>query len=427
MSTMDTPTHTTTGPDWLKLDNAAKIYPASYSEVAPEVFRVGMQMDQPIRLSALQEALRRTIARCPYYQVHLRRGFFWYYLQRHSSVPSIERLHEEPISRIHMRSPDEHLFRVQARETTIAIDFSHVLTDGSGAMRFLSTLVAEYLRQRGVDVPAGGMVLDPDDPPHDGEFEDAFRTLYRKESPPPEKLTPAYHIPGPMGGRYYRTLTARMPITEVLAVARERKVSLTEYLVGVYLHALIVMHDRGHSRRHTVRIEVPVDLRRIHPSPTMRNFSLFVSPEIDLCLGSYALEEAIQAAHHQIRLQADLRQLTKQLKRNVGGEMNPFVRIVPLVLKDWYLSSLHTRLGDMLYSGVVSNLGSVSLPEQMERHVEQVMFVLGPNPVRRTNCAVLSYRGQLSLTFGGVEESRELERLFLTTIVSHGVPVRVEE
>lgn len=429
---MDQTAQTTT-PDWLKLDNAAKIYPSSHSDVAPKVFRVGMQLDAPIRLSALQDALERTIARCPYYQVHLRRGFFWYYLQRHRSVPSIQLLSDEPITNVRMRSPDEHLFRVQAKDSTVAIDFSHVLTDGAGGMTFLATLIAEYLRQRGHAVPSGGLVLDTEEQPRRAEFEDAFRSLYRTESPPPEKLSAAFHVPGP-NAEHYRTITGTMPVQSMLEQARGRKVSLTEYLVGIYLHSLMTIRDRIIEYRHglrpprdVIRIEVPVNLRRLHPSPTMRNFSLFVSPEIDLRLGSYSLEEAIQLAHHQIRLQADFRQLSKQLKRNVGGEMNPLVRVIPLFLKDWYLSSLNARLGDLLYSGVISNLGAVSLPVEMERHVEHVMFVLGQNPVRRTNCSALSHRGQLALTFGGMQTSRELEREFFSTIISHGVPVHIEE
>lgn len=417
----------TSAVDWLRLDNAAKIYPAAYSEVAPEVFRMGMRLDAPIRLSALQAALGRVIARCPYYQVHLRRGFFWYYLQRHSCVPEVELLTDEPVAGISIRRRDEHLFRVRARESTIAIDFSHVLTDGAGATRFLATLVAEYLRQTGVDVPSGGLILDPDEPPHEGEFEDAFRALYRPESPPPEDLSPAYHIPAHQHDAAYRIVTGCMQVDRVLANAKERRVSLTEYLAGILTHAIIGIHERDSARRHTVRVEIPVDLRRFYHSPTMRNFSLFVSPEVDLRLGSYDLEETIQLVHHQVRLQVDLRQLTRQIKRNVGGEMNPFVRIVPLVFKDWYLSSLHHRLGNNLYSGVVSNLGRVDLPESMAEHVERVVFVLGPNPVRRTNCSVLSYKGELSLTFGSLGTDLELERRVFRTLVSHGVRVRIEE
>jgi hypothetical protein len=64
-------------PDWLRLDNAAKIYPATFSDPAPAGFRLSMTLKAPIRVALLSEALRTVLRRCPYYQVHLRRGFFW--------------------------------------------------------------------------------------------------------------------------------------------------------------------------------------------------------------------------------------------------------------------------------------------------------------------------------------------------------------
>jgi len=62
--------------DWLKLDNAAKIYPAVSSKDAPAVFRLSTTFDKPIRIAALQQAYASVIARCPYFQVYLRRGVF---------------------------------------------------------------------------------------------------------------------------------------------------------------------------------------------------------------------------------------------------------------------------------------------------------------------------------------------------------------
>ena len=43
-----------------------------------------------------------------------------------------------------------------------------------------------------------------------------------------------------------------------------------------------------------MRIEVPVNMRNKLPSRTMRNFSLFVLPEIDVRLGTYTFEEILK-------------------------------------------------------------------------------------------------------------------------------------
>ena len=50
----------------------------------------------------------------------------------------------------------------------------HALSDGGGAMVFFSTVLAEYLRQLGVEVPPGEGVLDLNEPPRREELEDAY-------------------------------------------------------------------------------------------------------------------------------------------------------------------------------------------------------------------------------------------------------------
>jgi hypothetical protein len=416
--------------DWFRLDNAAKIYPPAYTDLAPEVFRVGVTLTEPVRLDAMQRALERTINRCPYYQVHLKRGLFWYYLQRHQRPPRIELLGADPVSRIRMRATAEQLFRVFVRDRLVRIDFSHVLTDGFGAFRFLSTMVAEYLRQRGINVPSGGLVLDPDDPPDPDESEDAYPKFDEPGTPKPLPFGPAYHLPGNAVRGYHRILTARVPVPLAVAKAREFKVSLTELLAGIYIHSILQIWraaSRKPRKRRVIRVEVPADMRRIFPSQTMRNFSLFVLPGIDLRLGDYSLPEIIATVHHMMRLQLDPREIRRQIARNVGGERMFIVRVIPLLLKDLYLSSLHNRLGGNLASGVISNLGNIEFPDEMSAHISDVTFILGPNPTLRKAMSIASYRDELNIAFGSVIESRELERLFFSTLANLGLPVRLSE
>ncbi|MFP4374421.1 MAG: hypothetical protein ACLFPO_08820 [Spirochaetaceae bacterium] len=431
-SRSDTRQPTSRPGDWLRLDNAAKIFPASYSDVSPEVYRVLLRFDAPIRLPALERALARIARRTPYYQVHLRRGLFWYYLERHDRVPDIHLLPQTPVSPIALERREEPLYRVEARDSRLAIDFSHILTDGFGALRMLVSLGAEYLRECGVSVPGNDYLLDPDAVPLDGEFEDAYKVYYRRGIPGPEHLSPAYHLPGIRAWRRYRSITGRAPVSAVKAAANERGASITEYLTAVYMYALAQIHARQRGsrikpRRSVIRVEVPVNLRRIYRSETMRNFSLFVMPEIDLRLGEYGLEEIVRAVHHAMRTQLEEKQLGRQISRNVAGEQHPVVRAVPLFMKDWYLAFLHDRYGDNLYSGVISNLGPMRMPAEMEEHVRGAGFVLGPNPMLKKNLAVVSLSDELYMTFGSVIEPRHLERIVFRTLVDHGISTTVTE
>ncbi|MBC8426536.1 hypothetical protein H8E07_20665 [bacterium] len=418
-------------PEWLTLDNAARIYPASISEWSPDVFRVSITLKAPVRVSTLASALRTVFPRFSYFQVHLRRGLFWYYLQRNDTIPELHPLSSVPVSVMPTRRGICHLLRVQARGATIAVDFSHVLTDGAGAIRFLGTLATRYLQLLGVRIDRWDPFLDPSESPSPGEFEDAYDRYFEDGLPGPPRLSPAYHLPQ-AAQSLCRVITGRTPVSGMLDLARGHGVSLTEYLVALYMHSLMLVRNAGEGGEHAtgssiLRIEVPVDMRRYYPTATMRNFSLFVSPELDLGLGEYSFDEIVQRVHHGMSMQVDRRELARQIARNVRVQRDPFIRITPLFLKDLLFSHVRKLFGEKLYSGVFSNLGRIVVPQEVDPHVQSFGVMLGPNPLLKTNCAALSFRDDLYVNFGSVIESRELERLFFAHIARCGVRVSVAE
>jgi hypothetical protein len=415
--------------DWLTLDNAARIYPANLSNWSPDVYRLSVTLEAPVRVSALKLALEAVFPRFPYFQVHLQRGLFWYYLQRDDDIPELLPLNAVPVSVMPGPTGSAHLLQVRAGGNTIAVDFSHVLTDGMGAMCFLGTLVTQYLRDRGIRITCWKPFFNPREPSSPAESEDAYCRYFDRNIPGPKSLSPAYHLPDPPRS-CYRVITGRMPVSDMLVLARNHGVSLTEYLVAVYMHSLaqVRTNDTGEkSGRGILRIEVPVDMRRFYPSETMRNFSLYVSPEIDLRLGTYSFDALVKRVHHSMILQVDKKELSRQVSRNMRAQLNPFIRIMPLFLKDLLLVFVREWLGERLYSGVLTNLGRIDVPEEIIPHIRGFGLMLGPNPGMKSSCAIQSYMNELSINFGSVIESRETERLFFSHLVGEGVPVSVSE
>ena len=418
-------------PDWLRLDNAAKIYPASFSDPTPAGFRLSVTLKAPVRVALLAQALRTVLLRCPYYQVHLRRGFFWYYLQRHEALPVLHPMSESPVAAIPARRWDTDLYRVQVRGATIAIDFSHIITDGIGGLRFLGTLLTRYLELRGVPVDDWSPFFDPSTPLSAEEYEDAHNRFFDPRAPRPAHHARAWQLPGTPEHRY-RVITGRMPVSEVLERARAHGASLTEYLGAIYLFSMMQIRERRERDGElvgasVVRLEVPVDMRRFFPSKTMRNFALYASPEIDVSLGGYDFETVVKRVHHSLGMQIDARDLGRQIGRNVRAERHPLIRAAPLFVKDFILSVSYRRIGENAYSGVISNLGRIAVPAAVEPYVESFGFLLNPSYGMKVNCTVLSFRDSLDVSFGSIIASRELERLFFTRLAAEGVRVTVAE
>jgi Alcohol acetyltransferase len=418
--------------DWLKLDNAAKIYPATSSEKSPAQFRISVNLNSPVKFKTLKQAWGKILKRCPYFQVFLRRGFFWYYLQRYEEIPPIELMDPIPNKTFELSNKKTYLIRISVRKNSIALDFSHIITDGNGAFRFMQALVFEYLRLLGIPIPKIIGIPHPDEIPSSDEFEDGHRKFFPGALPEPEILSPAFHLSGQMIiHKRFRLISGKLDLDKILDLSRRNQVSTTEYLTAVYIYSLMKIQQQElqkvKSKNSVIRLEVPVNMRKFHPSQTMRNFSLYVSPEIDLKLGNFTFKEILKKVHHSMQMQIDSKELGRQVSRNVGGELNPFVRAVPLFLKDVYLAGLHRKLGERSYSGVLSNLGSIGVPEEAKPHIESFDCILVPNHAIKKSCVVLSFGNELTINFSSVIEERELERLFFTKLIADGIPVLVKE
>ncbi len=66
---------------WMRLDNAAKIYPAAKRRNWNNFFRMSATLAEPVDRAVLAAALDVTVRRFPSIAVRLRRGAFWYYLE----------------------------------------------------------------------------------------------------------------------------------------------------------------------------------------------------------------------------------------------------------------------------------------------------------------------------------------------------------
>lgn len=124
-------------PNWIKLDNAATIYPSTMSRKYAAMFRVSVTLKDKVDKDILQCALNNIIDRFPIFKFKLKKGLFWCYLKKIEETPIIEQDYNNPMLRIKFKNHRNYLFRVRYHENRIAIEFFHALTDGTGAIIFL--------------------------------------------------------------------------------------------------------------------------------------------------------------------------------------------------------------------------------------------------------------------------------------------------
>lgn len=413
---------------WYKLDNAALIYPSIQSDRITTMFRISMTLNETINPRVLQKSLEEVITKFPFYRVRLNKGFFWYYLEYNPRIPRVEKDVRYPLGRIHPGFGSRYLFRVRYWESIISVEFCHVLTDGTGGMTFLKALVYDYLKRLGKDVGHPGDI--PVDVLPKEAAEDAYNRFYKSPLPLPDKGREAFHLKARLlkPGDILIT-TGVIPMDEIINKVKSLGITLSTFLVAVYIDAIQEIQDNLVSQNHKKRpvaIQVPVNLRSIYPSKTLRNFSLFVMPEIDPRLGKYSFEEIIDIVRETLIVKATEKDISKSLSRNVGGQRSWAVRIIPLFLKKLLMPYLYKKMGEALVSGTLSNIGRVVLPEGMAKEVKRIDLILGTNPINKTSCAVCGYNDKLVISFSGNTNNIEIERLFFTKLIKMGVPVKIE-
>jgi NRPS condensation-like uncharacterized protein len=161
-------------------------------------------------------------------------------------------------------------------------------------------------------------------------------------------------------------------------------------------------------------------------SKTMRNFTLFVMPEIDLRLGHYTFDEILKSVYHQTMLETDEKLINKNISRNVGSEKKLYVRGIPLFLKSMILRLKYYSLGTSQYSGVITNLGKIELPPEMARLIDYfIMTPPPPNKMLKVNCGVAGFGEKLILSFGNVTQSQDFEKRFLQFLKDNNISAEV--
>ncbi|QEN08878.1 hypothetical protein EXM22_13085 [Oceanispirochaeta crateris] len=371
---------------WYKLDNAGKIYPALLSKRISSLFRISLDLYEPVSYPLLCRAVEKTMPRFPYYQVSLRPGLFWYFLETNPRLPPVEGDSIYPCTGFPLKKRGMFLFRIRIYKNRIALECSHILTDGTGALTFLKTLAAEYLRQKGIpvdpDESLGILKLNQKADPI--EFDDAFRKHFNKSLPETSRSARAYHLSNMLlpAGKYFIT-TGICSVADVKSQAKQYGVSLSEFLIAQLIDSFQeLMSQDKKKKKLPVRLNVPVNLRALYPTVSMRNFFLSVEPWIDPRLGHYEFEEICAKVHHYMSYEVDRKFLNQQITRNMKGELNIINRLFPLHIKNMFMPTIYRILGENNYTSGFSNLGIIKLPDSMKEHIKNFDFY--PPPVRET-------------------------------------------
>lgn len=362
------------GEDWYKLDNVAKVFLATHNKRDTRSIRVSCILNEMVDPKALQEALDATVLIRPQFQVRIRRGFFWHYLERTDERPVVSSEEQRPCPILYGPNYKGVLhYKVTYYKNRINIDMFHAIGDGTGALKLLYLLVLEYLKIMHPgeldDVSVSARVTNDD------RFQNSYSHFYdNSDGPVPKtilnKKKKAYHIQSrKLGYDQLQFFEIHMEADKLIAASKNIGVSITSYL-GANLMMAISAGMPFTYRKKPVTISMPVNLRNYYPSETFRNFfnSVDVTHVFD---GTETVESLAHEFNDSLREMISEDNIKKQMNRYQSIEKLFLTRMVPLAIKQPVVR-MFAKKDAKTVTAVLSNLGPVKLPEKMQKYVKGV-------------------------------------------------------
>ncbi len=417
--------------DWYMLDNSAKIFPEVSTRRETNTFRVEITMKEVVDPEVLDEAVSHVLKRFPMFKVRLKPGFFWSYLDYNANPFHAEKMTHEVCGAIDPKNNNGFLLKVLYYDKKIAVEIFHSLADGAGAFSLLKSIVYEYLSLMGFFVQSDGLVLTKDSRPILEEYEDSHKAYYDKHNRKHVTEKKAFRISGTMLPEGTTGLiSGELSTKEILALAREKGASVTEYLSALMLKVIyenkIAHREHMKENKRPIKIFVPVDLRKHFPSRTLRNFSNFVKVGLRMDEKPYTFDDLLEETGRQFSEGLKKEELIRKMSENVSFEKNPLMRISPYILKKPIMKLGYELVGMKLNTMSLSNMGRILLPDSLKPHIESVGAAVYSGKHNTVNMAVASYLDRFRITFTRSIVETGIIRDFFRHFTQKGLNVTLE-
>lgn len=401
-----------------EIDHSAKFYPIMSTKKAQSLFRISAIMNETVDKDKLQIALNDVLPRFEAYKVRLKKGYAWHFFE-YNDTPCKVFAEETLLKPINPDETNGYWFRVSALGNKIVLEIFHALADGNGALAFLKSIVKRYRELLGVEVDDEG-TIDWQSQPHQEETEDSFEKNYKPISLGQMNLKALagkvpHRIKGTLSKDGYEVSEGVADSADILKKAKEIGVSFTAYIAGVLAFSI----EKTCKNKVPIAVMIPVNLRALYPSKTMRNFVTFV--RVIFAPSSFeSVETCAIEAQRQIKVLTAKDKLDAFISTTVKAQRNWILKIVPLFLKTAIL-----RLGRLFMRSrqtiIFSNLGNVVSPQSMG--VERYVLNMNVSKNNTQNLGAITTNGKTTLAFTRAIKETSLPREFFAELEKHGIDV----
>ena len=336
-------------------------------------------MNDNINEVDLQKALDNTIEIYPNFNVNLKKGIFWYYLDETNKKFRVTK-ENLPICFKVYNNDDDFLYRVSYYKNKINFEVSHILSDGRGSVEFFKLLVSNYIKVHynltKYNVTTNNSTLE--------KSEDSFNKYYKKTPRSTRKRPRIYKYKG-RKIKNTRYLECHVDTNKILELAHKYNATITEFLVSLLIYSFKdELNIKDYKK--SIKINIPVDLRTFFKSTSSKNFFGLTYASYKFKNNMDKLEDVICEVKNQFKENITKDKLSERANLMVSFEKNIFCRIIPIYLKNYVLKAIDFFTSQMSTS-CLSNVGIIKFDEEVKDYIKNITVITSTSGFQFTICS----------------------------------------
>lgn len=409
---------------WRRLDNSAKIFPISTGKKYSTVFRLSAVLKEKVEPKILEEAVKQALEKYKSFNVRMKSGFFWYYLEDNSKQAIIEEEKDYPCKYIDSRRNNYYLFKVTYFENKVNIDIFHSLTDGNGGTTFFKEIIYTYLELMHPKVFNGD---ERRVKKIEYDTEDSYMKNYDKKAKSNASGKKAYILKGkkiPLGA-----ISAIHEIIDLEDLKRESKkeeATITQYLTAVLIYSLYQENYLKAKGKRPIKVCIPVNLKKYFSSKTMSNFFSYITIEAEMKKENLdTFTKILDFVKKDFRKRLTEEEIMRTMSTNVKIGNNPLIRPIPLIIKKAItrLSYIEIR---KYTTTTFSNIGRIGVIGKYKDYIDCFLMLIAPEPVEKIKCSSCTFENKIVFTFTSILQNNQIEKRFYQFLKEKGIKIEIE-
>ncbi len=401
---------------WYKLDNVGKFYSSIRNNKIPKVFRYSAILKENINEDILQNALNKTMEVFTNFNVNLKRGLFWYYLDETNKINKVTKENLPICFKLYSNS-DDFLYRVSYYKRKINFEISHILSDGRGSIEFFKLLITNYVKEKyNLDIDT-----TKDNKSALEKSEDSFTKYYQKTKMTKKNKMKPYIYKGKKFNNQTLFMECHLDIKEVLALAHKYDTTLTGLLVSVLIYSFKDELKLSDMNKY-IKIDIPVDLRNYFKSSSSMNFFGLTSISYKFNSKEDKLKDIINAVNKELKENLKKEKLIKRVNLMVSFEKNWLLKIVPIFIKDFVLT-IADKISSQASTTCLSNIGIIKLEKEVEDKIESITALTSTDTFQFTVCTL---KNDLCIGISSNYINNDIIKNFCRYFASNDIKVKID-